>query len=73
MPSIWVSDKDYKVLMRVKTALEKSRGKPVGFPEVISYLVEITSISAINEKDEELIRTLEKLRSIAKKRVGEVR
>jgi len=72
MPSIWISDKDYKTLIRVKTALEKSRKRPVGFPKVISYLVEITSIPAITEKNEELIKKLEEFRSIAK-RVGEVR
>lgn len=60
MPSIWVSEKDYKILMRVKTGLEKSRGKPVSFPEVISYLLEITSVSEIRENDEKLIQKLKK-------------
>lgn len=60
MPSIWVSEKDYKILMRVKTGLEKSRGKPVSFPKVISYLLEITSVSEIRENDEKLIQKLKK-------------
>lgn len=70
MPSIWVTQKEYEDLMRIKTALEKVYKKDVGMSQVISSLIEATSIPTIPaEKDEEIIKKLKVLRSIAKKRV----
>lgn len=71
MPSIWVTQKEYEDLMRIKTALERAYKKVVGMSQVISSLIEATSIPTIPaEKDEEIIKKLKILRSIVKKRVG---
>lgn len=66
--SIWISKKSYKTLIKIKTGLEKIRRVPVGFPDVISYLIEVTSIPAI-PPDEDLIPKLERLRDIVRKRM----
>ncbi len=72
MPSIWVSKKDHNILMRIKASLEKLGGhkRNVGMPKVISYLLATTTIPSIPpEKDEELMRKVERLQKIAKKRM----
>jgi len=69
MPSIWISNKDYKILMRIKTSLEKLHKRDVGMPEVISYLLAATAIPSIPpEKDDELMRKVGRLREVVKKR-----
>ncbi len=69
--SIWVSDSDYEVLMQIKIALEKVYKKDISISQVISSLIEATSIPTIPaEKDEEIIKKLKVLRNIAKRRVA---
>lgn len=62
MPSIWVSDKDYKTLMEVKTGLEKAREEPVSISKAVSYLLEVVSISAA--RGGEITRKLERLKKV---------
>ena len=69
MPSIWVTRKEYEDLMRIKTTLEKVYKKDVGMSQVISSLIEATSIPAEAGKDEEIIKKLKVMRNIVKRRV----
>jgi predicted CopG family antitoxin len=39
MPSIWVSDEDYKILIDIKADLEKYHKKPASFSDVVSHLM----------------------------------
>lgn len=60
MPSIWVSQTDYETLMEVKTGLEKARKEPVSISKVVSYLLEVISISAA--RGDEITQKLERLK-----------